>query len=671
MKFLTGCGVLVFGFYLAAQCSAETWRSFPLDWDKAPINLSFLLDPPAGKHGFLGVKGDRFIFEDGTDIRFWGTTLTGSGCFPSQDAAPAIAERLFQFGINLVRFHEMDAEWAEPNLFAPDSANRELLNKEALDRLDYFLYQLEYRGIYAWMDGLSARRLREVDGILAWKFLPPGMKGYIYFAPDLQQAHRDFLQAFWSHRNRYTGNQYRDTPSIVLTELFSDNNINLDRPRIQPYSDLFKEQWRNFLQSRKGDPSREYDWETPDGEMKRFTAGIMGDTFLGFFNFLRSFSVKIPIASTNAAASLGDLPLAASLDFTQGGGLWNPPGARSEYYSNRRMADTDLRREGNLFSELAFNRIEKKPFVVSQWGEPWPCEFRAEMPLWVAAMARFQDWQGCISSNYRSIHNPETGFIGNSLESFNDPCVMGLMPAAALLFYRGGMQEARNKASMAFTEEMAYTGNPMTPISCQTIRLVDGMKVTVKPGSRASGKTIFSPTEPENLDSIFQNRDRNDFYWRDSQRGLVFVDAPQTQAAIGRLNQAKFDELKYMTIETDEDFAVVSASSLDNQPIPQSKDLWVTVVSQARNQGFHSEPLDELSARIIEGGHAPVQIRETPVRLFLVTEHKDWTIDAIDGNGQKGESLPYQVEDGRLSFRAGVHGTIFYRLSCKARGNEK
>lgn len=641
-----------------------------MDWDKAPINLSFLLDPPAGKHGYLGVKGDRFIFEDGSEIRFWGTTVTGSGCFPSPDVAPAAAERLYQFGINLVRFHLLDADWAEPNLFVKEPDSRGLLNPEALDRLDFFLYQLEYRGIYAWMDGLSGRQMREADGIPAWKFLPPGLQGYIYFAPDLQQRHQNFLQAFWNHRNRYSGKQYRDTPSIILTELFSDNNLNLDRPRIQPYADQFRDQWNQYLQTQKI-PQRELNWDSPDGEMRRFISSLMRNTYVNFSNFLRSLNVKTPITATNALAFASDLPPAAALDFMHGEGLWNPPGAQPELYLNRKMTETDLRREGNLFSVLAFNRVEKKPFIVSRWGEPWPCEFRAETPIWAAAMARYQDWQGCISSNYRSFHDPEIGFIADPLESFNDPCIFGLMPAAALLFYRGGMQEARNKAIALFTNETIFADEPVTPISCQTVRLIDTRKISVKLGVRASGKTIFSPTEPENIESFLQKRERNDPYWRDPQRGLVFVDAPQTQAIIGRLNQAKLGELKYLDIESEEDFAVVSVNSLDNQPIPKSKEIWITVISQARNQGFVSEALDESSSRIVEKGHAPVEIRETPVRIFLSSKQKDWSIVTVDGNGKTGESLPFQIEEGRLSFRAGVHGTLFYRLSCNPRGNAR
>ena len=114
-------------------------------WDNAPVDLSDLLDAPAGKHGFLGVRGSDFIFEDRTRIRFWGTCMRGMACFPTHEQAPVIAERLSQFGINLVRFEDWLAPWVNPPLFmnTPDGIQ---LNPHQIDRLDYFIFQLANRG---------------------------------------------------------------------------------------------------------------------------------------------------------------------------------------------------------------------------------------------------------------------------------------------------------------------------------------------------------------------------------------------------------------------------------------------------------------------------------------------------------------------------------------------
>ena len=50
---------------------------FPADPMSAPLDISYLFEAekPAGKHGFLRAEGEQFVFEDGTAVRFWGTTI--------------------------------------------------------------------------------------------------------------------------------------------------------------------------------------------------------------------------------------------------------------------------------------------------------------------------------------------------------------------------------------------------------------------------------------------------------------------------------------------------------------------------------------------------------------------------------------------------------------------
>ena len=92
---------------------------FPCHADMAPLDISYLFEDekPAGKHGFLKVQGERFVFEDGTPVRFWGTNLSAGACFPEKPYAEKLAKRLASYGCNIVRLHQMDAEWGIPNIF--------------------------------------------------------------------------------------------------------------------------------------------------------------------------------------------------------------------------------------------------------------------------------------------------------------------------------------------------------------------------------------------------------------------------------------------------------------------------------------------------------------------------------------------------------------------------
>lgn len=660
-----GGGMLLLADSLwAAGGEAPAWHPFSLSWNDAPLNLSFLLDAPAGKHGFLGIKNQRFVFEDGKEARFWGVTLSGSACFPAPEQAPVIADRLARFGVNLVRLHQLDADWAEPNLFAAPDQPGVFFNPETLDRLDYFLFQLENRGIYVWLGGLASRRLKESDGIPAWQYIPLGLKGYIYFVPEIQNLHRQYLQALWSHRNRYTGLEYRDSPAIVLTDLFYDNNLHIDPPRLQPFAGLFENLWRDWQAARKEMPPIPFDYGSPTPEMQQFMADVMGRANVAFHNFLRSISVKIPLAGTGAVTALRDLPILEPMDFIQAGGLWNPPRLGRKIYSNRRMVDTDPDREANLFHWLAFSRLEKKPFVASMWGCPWPSAYRAELPLWMAAMAAWQDWQGCVLTSSLSTLEPENTAITGPLENWNDPAVWGLMPAAALLFHRKTMEPARPLAVMGVPDSLLFSEAPLTPAECRTTRLADQARITVRLRARPGRSSILSPTQPESVQNGREKTKTRRELRHDPRRGLVWVDTKQAQAVIGRLREAANEEPAFLNVQSDVDFGVVCVNSLDGLPIPQSRDLWITVISEAQNQDFRSMPVDG-DFQIESPGQAPVLIQDTPVRLFLETRQTGWILRTVDGAGREGAPLPYQIENNRLSFQAGIHGSIYYRLSCQ------
>ena len=103
--------ILIFLLFLSihadpAKKDKKDWYTFVLQ-EKMDLNSlanigRLILDPPAGKHGFLKVNDLSFVFENGTPAKFWGTTLGKSVCFPSKKQAETIANRLAFFGFNAV-----------------------------------------------------------------------------------------------------------------------------------------------------------------------------------------------------------------------------------------------------------------------------------------------------------------------------------------------------------------------------------------------------------------------------------------------------------------------------------------------------------------------------------------------------------------------------------------
>ncbi len=94
-----------------------SWSGPALVHDAWPVDLSFLQDAPAGKHGHVRADGESLVFADGTPARFWGTNLSAYALFERDKAAIARqARRISAMGFNLVRLHHHDSGWVTPNI---------------------------------------------------------------------------------------------------------------------------------------------------------------------------------------------------------------------------------------------------------------------------------------------------------------------------------------------------------------------------------------------------------------------------------------------------------------------------------------------------------------------------------------------------------------------------
>ena len=74
------------------------------------VNMSHLLDAPAGKNGRIRVKDGHFVNDLGR-VRLHATNLTGPANFPTHEEAERLAARLARFGINCVRLHYFDGAY--------------------------------------------------------------------------------------------------------------------------------------------------------------------------------------------------------------------------------------------------------------------------------------------------------------------------------------------------------------------------------------------------------------------------------------------------------------------------------------------------------------------------------------------------------------------------------
>lgn len=619
-------------------------------------DLAYLNDPPAGRHGFLRVDGERFVFADGKEARFWGIALSAGACFPDKRDAPLIAARLASLGFNLVRLHHMDAPWAGRGLIDYTRGDSRHINHENLDRLDFFLNELKQVGIHIFLDLLVTREFRDGDGINNAAALPHGGKGASILDPRLIELQKEYARELWTHRNPYTGLRYLDDPAFVLTLISNENDLTSHFFLLPDHTPGHPELGRAFLErldsfAAANGLSRSNTrrvWETAEG--RRATTSIMIGYFDEMRRFLRSIGVRVPVTGTNWAIHLHDLPSLATMDFMDQhiyaeGGI-----------DHAEFAASPLQEVASL-QRSAFARLRGKPFVVSEWNKDYPARFRGEYPLAFAAVAAAQGWNAAIL--YAYAHDSWTmPYLQHPFDIIVDPARLPLLPAAALL-YRRAVRPFGDSALIRFSEEQVYRD---TLAPDQITALVTGLwqkrlSVTWQETGDGvpPGQSWLSPGAQRSVSPDGQLR------W-DWQAGYRVIDTPQAQAMMG-WGEGKTIRSSNVAWTIDNHFAASALVAIDaaDQPLTQSGRLLLLFATEAANSGADYPGIN---------GEAPIMLLAPAgeVRLQHGAEALDVRCMTAAAKWQTRERLKPDAEGWFTLKLAPETGALVYELTAVVSG---
>lgn len=199
------------------------------DYAESMIDASHWLDAPAGKHGWVKMKDDRFEFENGEPIKFWGVNIAMGWAYADHDEAVEWARYLSKYGVNSVRFHKHSWNGLEGQSVSTK------INPEKQARHDFFVQELKEKGIYYGWSHIYGHRPKPGDStrILAYEevlnagggHLKSSTIGLVNFAPDLQDLSIALTVNMLEHKNPHTGLRYADDPGLAFIELQNEDNI--------------------------------------------------------------------------------------------------------------------------------------------------------------------------------------------------------------------------------------------------------------------------------------------------------------------------------------------------------------------------------------------------------------------------------------------------------------
>lgn len=637
-------------------CGEEsTFVPYGIDWAQSHhslIDMSGYLDAPAGKHGFIGVRDEHLIFKDGSRFRIWGVNIGARDAFPPKDQAATVADDLARYGINAVRFHNIEGRWSP--LFGPSPINTQTLDPESLDRLDFFIAKLAERGIYSNLNLNVSRRWTTGDEVRDADLLGYG-KASTYFNPRLIELQKDFARKLLTHRNPYTGNEYRYEPAIVTVELINENSVleawvrgrlvgeDVDNPGSWTpipvsYAQELTDQYNEWLA--KNVPARDLASLRADSGGARVQrlapeqfqsatklrfhteARFYVELEQSFFEEMRQLlKVELGVRSlilgtadhSDSYCGYAHVRNNALLDFIDGHGYWEHPSKGLEFrIENTPMVNDPL---DSTVVQFARTPMVGKPFTISETNHPYPGEAACEgMPI-LTAYALFHDWDGIYWFAWGGGRlRDRSQEFSDSFRFSNDPVKMTNVAACAPMWYRRDLKAANQRIVRVYNETQMIEGLRLPRSERPFFDAAFPRSTPLVHATRWSteGNATTYP-HAASLGQIEADTGQLGWYNADQAQGQVVIDAPATQALIGHF-AADTRSTANMVANLQTPFASVVLTSLDDQPIAASQRLLVAATAKTTHTGFEWY---EDRKRVKKWGTFPSLIQPVTGRLTL------------------------------------------------------
>lgn len=696
--------------------SEPAMRPYAMDWRGgagALVDMSFLLDAPAGKDGPIRIKDGHLVKPDGERFRIWGVNVTGSACLPSQENAPAVAVHLARFGINCVRFHFLDASWSG-NLFIEGRSDTRALDAGQLDRLDRFVWELKKRGIYTNLNLNVGRNFRKDDGVKDYEYL--GLAKVVnYFDERIGELHREYARQLLTHRNPYTKTEYRHEPAVAIVELVNENSIveawfsdrllgKNTRKRPGTWSDFTAwyaqeltrkyNEWLARTQSpERIEKLREQAGVEEGGAIPRLTRDQFRDApalrfdteaafyihlerayFGGMYDYLKGeLGVRaLVVGTSDHNHSRSGYPLLSSTslcDVVDGHVYWQHPhygtdpktGRRTITIKNTPMVEDPLH---STVVQLARSAVADKPYTVSETNHPFPSEYACEGIPILAAYAALHDWDGVFLYTFEHKAPSEwDARIPAPFELRPDPVKMTNIAACACLFLRADVRRAGETILHSYSPEQVresirypYSEGPIfTPSLDRAAPLRHALQIAGFTKSTGSFAKISADSP------IVSDTGELCWYHGEPRIGLVTVDTERSQALIGYVKQADVS-LSNLSADVENAFCSIMLTTLDGKPIPEAGQLLLVTTARAANSGMK---WNDKRTALLDWGSAPTTIEPVRGQVALRGLKAAGEIEVVplDGAGKPlGKAAQVKVTAGGCLIPIGEPVTPWYLI---------
>jgi hypothetical protein len=672
------------------------------------IDASFLLDAPAGKHGFVKGDGENMVFEDtGEKVRFWGTNVVMQANFLTHAESDMLADRIARSGFNLVRFHHLDIN-RSANIFAEGAVTTtRRLDPNQLDKMFYLMAKLKEKGVYFYVDLLVMRPPVPGDNLNGYDGLSLGWKPHNIYDPQLIELQKEYAQQLLSTPNPYILDgagqpvALKDDPAMVFIDINNENSllqISGGDMSNAYYKQMYTQLFNNWLTQKYATRAElEEAWQEPgkvgleagedpaagnvnivgDGSQalpalytalnysearKQDIFTFTYDTIYVFFDDFRHYlkddlGVKALITSTAMGGPTNKRGTTVHMntqimDYTDthsykshpNPNTWGKGGKLTSWTSGSIVGG------GELYRSTPWLRGFDQPYVIGEWQVCSPGPYSAEGILMQSAVASFQNWNPIQFDIFSEPAIDKTMGINRFFISYSSADQSTIQPAAGMTFLRGDIREAEGQFYTIYDKDDVL--DPKIYTSAYLLGFENAWMYT-KVGM--AGKENLDEQEnmtPEALEEAFRKYKRNDpgqdLDWN-KRMGVFRVDTAYTNIATGFIG-GKTIPLSFADISLKNPSATISLNSVTKETLADTDRILLTAVSKARNTGM---VMDDEGMEIVNPGTGPMLIEPITADLVIKTT-EPITVYALDSSGQRKSQVPVAVTtEGYSSFSIG------------------
>jgi hypothetical protein len=325
---------------------------------------------------------------------------------------------------------------------------------------------------------------------------------------------------------------------------------------------------------------------------------------------------------------------------------------------NWNIANTPMvaSKNGGNLAGLGIYRVVGKPFTVSEYDHPAPSHYAAEMFPMIASFAALQDWDGLFQFDWGGT-DADARRITGYFALQQHPAKLAFLPAAALMFRRGDVAVAQG------TARLTIPAGQVEELTADNISMSEAWKR----GGLATSNLLTHRLELRftpggTLGAEVTKEAGSSIAW-DAEARLYIVNAPAAKAVVGRCTGriTQLDGAEFDVKSNPRNFAVLTLSATDGQPLAKSGRLLLTAAGNVENTGMNWNA-DHTSVGT-QWGRAPTICEGIAAKVTLSTAAKSAKVHALDGAGARAREVPASLNEGKLSFDIGSEfKTLWYEI---------